>query len=572
STDAATLELKVTKLVEGKEYDIRVFAENEIGSSDPAGLPKPAKNPYDVPGRPETPEVSEITPDSATLKWEAPTSDGGSPITNYVIEMRTRKDLKWKKVNKDNITDTEFTVPGLKEGEEYEFRITAENKAGAGQPSKPSSSAKYDKPGKPDAPEITTTTEKSVSLSWKPPSEDGGAEIFNYVIEYRVDGGFKWVKANKDTVAETQYTVKSLKKDTNYEFRVSAENKAGVGPASDPTSPVKPKEIIGPPEITYDDKLKKAQNVKSGSTTVLEVNVKGLPQPKVYWYIGEDMLDASSNASIETKDDFSSLTMKDIQSQNSGVYSVVAENSVGKATAEFTVNNPYEEPGKPDAPEVLEVMETSVNLKWTPPKKDGGSPITNYIVEYRTKGDIKWKTATREVKTTEFTVEKLVEGNEYVFRVVALNKVGESEPGAPSQPILAKNPWDLPGKPRSLEIVTTTDTSVLLTWKSPTNDGGAEIFNYVIQYKLQDGFKWINSNKSHVPVTEFTVKGLQKDSEYEFRVAAENKAGVGPACDPTMPVKAKEKIGTHFCDLIEEILNFVGYIFSWHSPRGGRGS
>jgi titin len=58
------------------------------------------------------------------------------------------------------------------------------------------------------------------------------------------------VKANKDTVAETQYTVKSLKKDTNYEFRVSAENKAGVGPASDPTSPVKPKEIISEYLIT----------------------------------------------------------------------------------------------------------------------------------------------------------------------------------------------------------------------------------------------------------------------------------------------------------------------------------
>ncbi|ELU18621.1 hypothetical protein CAPTEDRAFT_119763, partial [Capitella teleta] len=147
STDAATLELKVTKLVEGKEYDIRfrVLAENKAGLSKPSDTTGrfKAKNPYDVPGRPETPEVSEITPDSATLKWEAPTSDGGSPITNYVIEMRTRKDLKWKKVNKDNITDTEFTVPGLKEGEEYEFRITAENKAGAGQPSKPSSSAKY---------------------------------------------------------------------------------------------------------------------------------------------------------------------------------------------------------------------------------------------------------------------------------------------------------------------------------------------------------------------------------------------------------------------------------------------
>ena len=43
NTDSLTRELKVTKLVEGKEYDIRVFAENEIGQSEPAGLPSPVK-------------------------------------------------------------------------------------------------------------------------------------------------------------------------------------------------------------------------------------------------------------------------------------------------------------------------------------------------------------------------------------------------------------------------------------------------------------------------------------------------------------------------------------------------
>ncbi len=102
-----------------------------------------------------------------------------------------------------------------------------------------------EKPGKPDAPEITKTTEKSVSLKWKPPTEDGGAEIFNYVVEYRVEGGFKWVRANEDNVAATEYTVKGLKKETNYEFRIAAENKAGVGPASDPTAPVQAKEILG---------------------------------------------------------------------------------------------------------------------------------------------------------------------------------------------------------------------------------------------------------------------------------------------------------------------------------------
>ena len=88
-------------------------------------------------------------------------------------------------------------------------------------------------------------TNKTASLTWNPPAEDGGAEIVNYVVEYRSEGGFKWVRANKEKVPHTSYTIKGLVQDTIYEFRVSAENKAGVGPASDPTAPTRQKEILG---------------------------------------------------------------------------------------------------------------------------------------------------------------------------------------------------------------------------------------------------------------------------------------------------------------------------------------
>jgi len=74
---------------------------------------------------------------------------------------------------------------------------------------------------------------------WKPPKSDGGAEITNYVMEHRVESGIKWVRATDEKISDTKYTVKGLKEDMVYEFRVSAENKAGVGPASDPTSPAK---------------------------------------------------------------------------------------------------------------------------------------------------------------------------------------------------------------------------------------------------------------------------------------------------------------------------------------------
>jgi hypothetical protein len=101
-----------------------------------------------------------------------------------------------------------------------------------------------DKPGKPSTPEIVKTLKNGANLSWKAPKSDGGSEIFNYVVEHRIEGGFKWNRATEDTIAETSYSVKGLKTDMVYEFRVSAENRAGVGPASDPTSPVKVQEQI----------------------------------------------------------------------------------------------------------------------------------------------------------------------------------------------------------------------------------------------------------------------------------------------------------------------------------------
>ena len=85
-----------------------------------------------------------------------------------------------------------------------------------------------------------------MDLTWQPPKSDGGAEITNYVIEYRGEGAFKWIRANPDEIVpETKYTVKGLKEGQDYEFRVAAENKAGVGPASEPSSPVKAEEPLG---------------------------------------------------------------------------------------------------------------------------------------------------------------------------------------------------------------------------------------------------------------------------------------------------------------------------------------
>ena len=84
-------------------------------------------------------------------------------------------------------------------------------------------------------------------------------------------------------------------------------------------------------------------------------------------------------------------------------------------------------------------------MAWDKPESDGGSPITGYIVERR---DIKRETWVKvdEVKATDLSlkVTKLVEGNQYLFRVKAVNAVGESEPTATEEPTTAKLPFGEP--------------------------------------------------------------------------------------------------------------------------------
>jgi titin len=92
-----------------------------------------------------------------------------------------------------------------------------------------------DLPGRPGIPAYSRVTDNSIHLNWTPPEDDGGTPIFNYVIEYRLKGAPSWTRANKDKVPELEYTVKDLKTDKLYEFRIRAENKVGVGEPSQST-------------------------------------------------------------------------------------------------------------------------------------------------------------------------------------------------------------------------------------------------------------------------------------------------------------------------------------------------
>lgn len=74
--------------------------------------------------------VTEYWTDYITIAWEPPESDGGAPITNYIVEKRDAGRTNWLKAGTIPADKTSFTAMSLFEGDEYYFRVFAENKAG----------------------------------------------------------------------------------------------------------------------------------------------------------------------------------------------------------------------------------------------------------------------------------------------------------------------------------------------------------------------------------------------------------------------------------------------------------
>lgn len=71
----------------------------------------------------------------ATLTWEPPEYDGGSPITGYVIELRNRASIKWEPTMTTGADELSAVLTDVVENEEYFFRVRAQNMVGVGKPS-----------------------------------------------------------------------------------------------------------------------------------------------------------------------------------------------------------------------------------------------------------------------------------------------------------------------------------------------------------------------------------------------------------------------------------------------------
>uniref|UniRef100_A0A8C5CQ72 Titin n=1 Tax=Gadus morhua TaxID=8049 RepID=A0A8C5CQ72_GADMO len=121
-------------------------------------------------------------------------------------------------------------------------------------------------------------------------------------------------------------------------------------------------------------------------------------------------------------------------------FRVMAENlyGVGQAIETKTAIKASEVPQPVGKVFLTDVTKVSASLAWEKPEHDGGSRIAGYLIEMQPKGTDKWGVAT-STKTCEGTVTGLTSGTEYLFRIVAHNEKGKSEPQPLAAPVIASD-------------------------------------------------------------------------------------------------------------------------------------
>ncbi|XP_017672279.1 PREDICTED: neogenin isoform X8 [Lepidothrix coronata] len=212
------------------------------------------------------------------------------------------------------------------------------------------------------------------------------------------------------------------------------------------------------------------------------------------------------------------------------VFRVVAQNrhGPGESSAPLKVATQPEVQLPGPAPNIRAYSSspTSVTVTWETPLSGNGD-IQNYKLYYMEKGQDTEQDV--DVAGLSHTVTGLKKFTEYSFRVVAYNKHG---PGVSTHDVVVRTLSDVPSAPpQNLTLEVRNSKSILLQWQPPpagTHSG--QITGYKIRYRKVSRKSDVTESVGGTQLSQL-IEGLERGTEYSFRVAAMTVNGTGPATD-----------------------------------------
>ena len=227
STTTTSTSITLEGLAGRTSYDVRVAAINAIGAGPLASV---TASTMAAPSAPRYVKVKRGDR-KATVTWSVPATDGGSVITRYTIQMRTKTGRSWSSWSSRGSTSgtRSYVASGLTNGTGYQFRVVAANRLAEGAVSAAVSVTPAGKPFAPQGVKVTAYKGKT-KVSWKAAASNG-SKITAYYVQYSTNGK-KWKSIKTAKSSARSYTTKVGKKGKMLYFRVIAKNALGKSPAS----------------------------------------------------------------------------------------------------------------------------------------------------------------------------------------------------------------------------------------------------------------------------------------------------------------------------------------------------
>ncbi|KAM5218757.1 myomesin-1 isoform 1-T1 [Hipposideros larvatus] len=399
-----------------------------------------------------------------------------------------------------------------------------------------------------------------IIISWKQPAVDGGSPILGYFIDKCEVGTDSWSQCNDTPVKFARFPVTGLIEGRSYIFRVRAVNKTGIGlpsRVSEPVAALDPAEkarLKSRPSAPWTGQIivteeEPTEGIIPGPPVDVSVTEATQSYVVLSWkppgqrghegilYFVEKCEAGTENwqrVNTELPVKSPRFALFDLAEGKSYRFRVRCSNSAGvgepsKATEVTVVGDKIDIPKAPGKIIPSRNTDTSVIVTWEESKD--AQELVGYYIESSIVGSGKWEPCNNNpVKGSRFTCHGLATGQNYIFRVRAVNAAGLSEYSEDSEVIEIKAAIAAPSPPYDITCLESCRDSMVLGWKQPDKSGGAEITGYYVNYReVIDGVpgRWREANIKAVSEEAYKISDLKENTVYQFQVAAMNIAGLG---------------------------------------------
>nr|XP_034974765.1 receptor-type tyrosine-protein phosphatase S isoform X3 [Zootoca vivipara] len=524
--DITTTRYSIGGLSPNSEYEIWVSAVNTIGQGPPSdpvvmrtGEQAPASAPRNVQGR-------MLSASTMIIQWEEPVEPNGQ-IRGYRVYYTMEPDQPVSNWQKHNVDDSLLTtVSSLLEMETYTVRVLAFTSVGDGPLSDPIQvKTKQGVPGQPMNFRAEAKSDSSILLTWSPPRQD---IILKYELVFKDATQAKPETRTFDPV--TSFTVRDLKPNTEYVFKLAARSALGIGAE---TPEVRERTLQAKPSAPPRD-------VKCVSTRSTAILVSWRPPPAESQngvlngysvrYRALDSEDTEPREVTNIQATTNQILLESLEKWTEYRITVVAHTIVGPGpeSSPVIVRTDEDVPSAPPRKVEVEVLNsTAIQVFWRSPLQNRQhGQIRGYQVHYirMENGEASGLPQIKDVMLAdaqEMIIAGLQPETAYSITVAAYTMKGD---GTRSKPRLVVTKGAVPGKP-ILSVHPTQENALLVKWEPPL-DAEGQVLGYRLQFGRRDVDPLATLEFSS-DEDRYTATNIHRGATYVFKLAVKSRSGFG---------------------------------------------